>query len=124
MVPVKGYIDCKYRWELSGSLITTSVNGCTFSVIVTRGSTPYKYEIESTDNGATWSTSSQPSWTQMPNGNYLIRVTDACNVSRLVSTTVALDPVEYFTQVYYPFNGANRDSFKYLIYMAVRDLIK
>lgn len=107
----KGTLTVSIGGNYLAPLITTSVNGCTFSVIVTRGSTPYKYEI-STDNGATWSTSSQPSWTQMPNGNYLIRVTDACNVSRLVSTTVALDPVEYFTQVYYPFNGANRDSFE------------
>lgn len=96
-----------------GPLLDVSVSGCSFNAVVTRGQTPYKFEL-SNNGGASWAVSAEPKWEKMQNGNYLIRVTDACNVTRLASATVALDPIRFDliqTELYTPSGSPYRDSF-------------
>ena len=106
-------IDVIVGGSYRGPLLEVSVAGCSFTASVTRGQTPYTFEL-SDNGGASWTISAQPKWEKMQNGNYLIRVTDACNVTRLASATVALDPVRFNliqTELFNPSGSPYRDSF-------------
>ncbi|MEP7320707.1 MAG: gliding motility-associated C-terminal domain-containing protein [Saprospiraceae bacterium] len=124
----KGLSSCTYIFEATDSdgkrgattvvvggsyfspLVTAGVDKCTISVTATQGQGPYKYEL-SNNSGNTWETSTTPIWTKKPKGNYLIRVTDACNVSRLLIVNVNLDPITYITDMGYALGSSSKDSF-------------
>jgi hypothetical protein len=91
-------------------LVNASIDGCSFSVTPTRGQLPYTYEI-SRNSGITWEASPIPNWTKMASGSYLIRVTDACNVNRLLLISVSLPPITYNTSIGYELGNNSNDSF-------------
>ena len=109
----KKSIDVTVSGSYRGPLLNVTVSGCSFTASVAHGQTPYKFEL-SNNGGASWTISAQPKWEKMANGNYLIRVTDACNVTKVSSAAVAIDSVRFDliqTELYNPSGSSYRDSF-------------
>lgn len=124
----KGLSTCIYTFEVSdtdgksgsasvtvgGSYtsprVSAIVDRCTIMVTTAGGQGPFKYEL-SKDSGHTWEVSAVPNWTKVARGNYLIRVSDACNVSSLLIVSVLPDPVTYSIGVSYTPGNNVKDSF-------------